>query len=429
MTNTAPTITLSTAGTVKVQEVPQEILRLAERLGLIHGQPQIVKETGGIHIRIASPEALEKDGSRELEGRHLYVNADKFFAMGKFRGARGTYDADRCAMCMKYETPYSLNDLLRMPPLSQRGYKDVPTDVQIMVKERYLIDDGRGNMIPEHPGLVTPINMLPEDHVAVQYLRARNYDLDVLDKQFGCAYCYSQTPERWIARNDPANLSYKPLPGGFKDTPQGRLIFYAYVDGVQVAWQARVIDKMEGPLHYYWHPYENRWDLVEIQVGYDAKKKKPIMTLCPPFNTVEPFTWQNPRWEISKYKTARGAARNELIFGLDAAVEWNRMVGRADNPIAVGGEGPLDAGRPGPPGVAMVGKFLSDHQVALITSRFKEFIWCGDNDEAGRKASLRVRAELAPKLKFHEVQIPKGKDLGDLDQGETWKLLAPLLIG
>ena len=412
---------LATAGTVNRAEIPTEIQKLAEALGRIHGGTTLTMEAKGWHIYVACPHCLEQEGDRELGKRHLSLNADRFYGRGRFAQVKGTYDADWSGLCMKEDKAYSVSTLLNMKPVQERGYTPQgDCGVRVQTKERFLIDDGRGNMIPEHPGLTRSILDLPDDHVAVQYLKGRGYDLQSLWNQFQCSWCYQETPER----REPVKRFYRKLPGGFKDTPQGRIIFFAYVKGVQVAWQGRIPDKVEGGIHYYWSPYEDRWAPVEVQVG--VKDGKPVWALLPPFNTKPPYTWDNPEWEISKYKTARDAARNEMLLGLDAALEWNRLHGREHNALGIGTEGPLDAGKLGSPAVALCGKFLSENQAKLIVANFKEFCYLGDSDEAGKKAAVKVKAELGMRMKLHMITLPAHvKDVGELSILEAKILVAP----
>ena len=405
---------------LSLEDVPREAKILAEALCAIHGAGHILREAKGLHLYMPSFLRLETDGPIELSKKHMTVNLDKACGLGMWKNRRGLYDADRTAMCMKSDQGFRVSTLLAMKPIHERGFPDAPTDAMVIVKERYLVDDGRGNMIPDHPGQVTPVTRLPPDHVAVQYLRDRGFDLERLERQFGCAWCYAETPERWFAKGDHRNLKYRPLPGGFKDTPQNRLIFYAYVKGVQVAWQARYLDKVERGVHFFYHPYDDCWTPVRVKVGGEWK-------LLPLFNNPPPNDWDHPAWDPSKYKTSKGALRNEMIMGFDAAVEWNVERGRKKK-IAIGGEGPLDGGRFGPPGLALCGKFLSDAQADLILEHFQEFVWIGDNDDAGRKATMRVRTTLGPKLKLHVVGLPEGaKDTGGLSDEVAHALVFPFV--
>ena len=413
-----------TAGSVSALEIPKEVIRLAEALAPMHGAPTIVRESGGYHIYLASPKCLELHGAIELEKKHLAVNASKYCGIGpKWLPLKGTYDRDLCAMCMKYDTPYRVSTLLDFKPISERGFPDADLTTRTMVKEKYLIDDGAGHMIPDHPGMVTPITEMAADHPAVVYLLERRYNLDTLWRQFRCSYCYLESPEMDV----PVKRRYRKLPGGWKDTPQGRIIFYADIKGVQVSWQGRVIDKIVGDCWLYWHPYSMRWDLVKIRIGRDANGKD-IWRLVPPFDTAPPYTWNNPKWDPSKYMTARDSERNTLIMGLDAAVEWNKVY-RPSNPIGVGCEGPLDAGKLGPPGVAIIGKFLSENQAKLLKVNFREFVYVADSDQAGRDAAIRVKDELGPKLKLHVLTLKDAKDLGEYTPDAAYRLLYPFLKG
>jgi len=418
---------ITTAGEIRRTEVHPEIMRLAKQLAEKHGQVMISREASGCHLYMASPIVLKTEGVRELEKRHLAVNADRYFGLGAWRGTAGTRDLDMSAMCMKTETPYRVSVLRAMLPIQDRGFPDVVAGVEVRVKERYLVPDGNGNLVPESPGTVIPITQLPSGHPAKDYLIGRGYDLQRLEAQFHCGYCSAELPERHTVENGIPKKFYAPLPGGWKDTPQGRIIFYFMVRGAPVAWQARIIDKMIGACHFFWHPYSQTWDLVEVQVG-KKPDGKPIWQLAPPFNTQPPHDWKNPAWEPSKYKTAKDAERNQMVGGLDAAVEWNKANRPPGEAIAVGCEGPLDCARIGPPGLCLAGKFLSDPQVKLICSHFQSLVWVGDDDEVGRKASLRIRAELGPRLKLHEITLPQGaKDLGELTNEQAAMLFSSYL--
>ncbi|MDF1863078.1 MAG: hypothetical protein P1U87_22875 [Verrucomicrobiales bacterium] len=75
-------------------------MRLAEALSRIHGQVSVARETGGLHLYMASPAKLTLTGDKELRSRHLAVNAEKFFSLGDWQPQRGKYDHDLCGMCM-----------------------------------------------------------------------------------------------------------------------------------------------------------------------------------------------------------------------------------------------------------------------------------------------------------------------------------------
>ena len=106
-----------TSGELTTSEIPKDIQNLAEALAKIHGSVVVLREEHGLHIRFASPICLAQEGRRELDKRHLYVNAERYFGMGQWAPRRGTYDADMSALCMKTQRPYSLTKLLSMPRL------------------------------------------------------------------------------------------------------------------------------------------------------------------------------------------------------------------------------------------------------------------------------------------------------------------------
>jgi 5S rRNA maturation endonuclease (ribonuclease M5) len=390
-------------------DVPREVMMLAQCLAAIHGEVVIRREDHGLHLYMASPTGIERDGAKELQSRHLTVNADRYLGFGQWRNRAGTYDRDMSAVCHKYGTKFSVSQLKQYKPLEQRGIPDVKHTVfnNAVDREKYLVDDGKGHRIPNHPGLVMPIQDLPSDHPALEYIRSRDYDVDILTQQFRCAYCYSETPE-----NDEIKLFYKRLPGRFKDTPQGRLVFYVDIKGVQEGWQARILNKTEGDVQHHWHPYQNAWVLTHVKVNgiwhlrHDWKK--------------EPYPWKP-----SKYRSANGIQRSRVVMGYDAAVAWNARH-KLKTPTAILVEGPLDAGRIGPPGIAFMGKYLNEAQGDLLSREFRKIIYITDDDEAGRESKRSIVRSLAGKVDLHEAVLPKGfKDIGEMDMGAAWKLVQP----
>lgn len=397
------------------------ILGLAEALSRIHGPVLVAKEKSGVHLYMASPKALEMFGRVELTKRHLAVNASKHFQIhehipipGKQRRKRSS-----CAMCMKTGQPYSVADLLNMAPLDKRGIPDVKAEVKVQDNTAWIVDDGRGNKIPLGPGTCIPINQLPPEHPAVWYLTQyrKTYDLNVLWEQFRCSFCHTEYPESM----EPKRF-YRKLPWGFKDTPQGRIIFFGMIDGVQRTWQARVIDYDQDNIRYYLHPYTGQWVACEQRVSENGK-----------FEPLPSMDRSRHEWEIRRYRNARGSSRNDVLLGLDAAVEWNRRMGRSGRDMIVGlVEGPLDAGRIGPPLVASTGKFLSPEQARMLYSRFHTVISIPDTDPIGLKAAEDARKLLDQFCVFRVVNLTDfglaGKDLGDLNNHTASQLLQPFFI-
>jgi len=399
---------ISTSEGLARQDIPRQVMLLANALSRVHGEVVIRREGHGLHLYMASPEALEQDGLKELQSKHLTVNADRYLGLGQWTNRVGTYNKELSAVCHKYGTKYTVEQLKSLPPLEKRGIKNVKRTVfnSAVDREKYLVDDGKGNMIPNHPGHTLPINELPDDHPAVEYLLNRGYDPEALYRQFRCAFCHMETPE-----NPDIKLYYRRLPGGFKDTPQGRLIFYIDVKGIQEGWQARILDKIEGDQKFHWHPYQNRWELTHVRVNG-------IWTLRPDYKK-EPYAWKP-----SKYRTGNGTERSRVVLGYDAAVEWSNK--SSGTPWACLMEGPLDAGRMGPPGLAFLGKYLNEEQGKLIARKFRKVLFIADADASGRESKKSIYRALADKVELVEVPLPpEYKDVGEMSDTTTaWRLIA-----
>lgn len=118
-------------------EVSPRIMEFAQQLQVIHGNVNIVRESSGIHIYIASPNCLRLYGRDELYKMHLAINVDKYFQ-----------GDDLCAMCMKTDKPYRVRDLLTMSPVDSSSFGEGGSQISIHDRsEEYLVDDGNGNMI------------------------------------------------------------------------------------------------------------------------------------------------------------------------------------------------------------------------------------------------------------------------------------------
>jgi hypothetical protein len=373
-----------------------DIAKLANALSKIHGTVDIRHETSGIHLYFASPACLAQFGRGELFKKHLALNADKYFGTGKYKGRFGTYDNDLSALCMKLHKAFKVSTLLSMPPLDARGYPDAVSAVR-EGKPKRLVDDGFGHMVPEPPGKVISIIDLPEDHVAVSYLRQRGFmDLHRLWHQMACCYCVEELPE-----DKTLGRYYRKLPGGFKATPQGRLIFFAFINGIRKSWQARLIDYVDDKkIRWVLHPYTGMFT--------------PVTQDNVPFANMVDAVRDVSITEIPKYLNASGSSRNEVLFGYDAAVRY-AAEHRLRSCALV--EGPLDAAKAGPPCIAVTGKFFSDQQAALIRAKFSHVLYIPDSDAAGSMATEYVRKQLATYVDFDILPVPYScKDMGEAEE-------------
>ena len=385
---------------------------LAEALSRLHGPAVIRNESNGFHIYLPSPECLKTDGRKEIQSKHLTVNASRYKQTDDWLHKHGSIKdpmvLDYSAVCHKTNTKYKVSDLLnekKYPTLEKRGLSNISSKIieAATLKTQSLVDDGKGNLVPMDPGVVVPITALPTHHAAVAYLRDRGYDLDLLYKQFKCSFCTQERPEQ-----PEKGIFYKRLPLDFKDTPQGRIIFYSFINGVQVGWQARIIDRVEDNIKYYLHPYKNNWVAAE-QKNAETGKWEAI-----PGIEIE-LNGYTIHWKPAKYKTAFGMARNETLMGVDAAVEFNKKLGLKKHTAFVV-EGPLDAGRIGPGAVALLGKYMSERHADLLVSKFKKLVVVADNDKAGKEMATRIKQLMSERLvELNFVDIPdQYKDVGEM---------------
>jgi hypothetical protein len=369
-----------------------EMRQLAADLSAIHGLVRVTREAHGVHFYLASPACLAEDGAVELHKCHLAINVTKYME-----------GHTRAALCHKTDTSYDVMDLLFMRPLSERGYDTKAKVVEAAALDERLMDkDHMGRLIPKGPGEVVPVTGLPADHPAIQYLTSRKFDPQALHAQFRLSYCVKERPD----------VYYRRLAGGFAATPQGRLIFYIDVEGVNRGWQARILEATTPDEKFYYHPYKEEW--VPMEDRNPSGEGKPWRP--------KP---QFPDWDPVKYMIGAGARRNSCLLGLDPA-----FAHACQHPDARGRrwcflvEGPLDAGRLGPPAVAMMGKHFSDEQADLVAKHFSRVIFIADNDAAGASALAKVRYQLQVRLEgsvaLEVMPLPPGrKDAGELSKEEV----------
>jgi hypothetical protein len=357
----------------------------------------------------------------ELSKRHLSINAEKHLALGKYASRRGTskFSQDRVARCMKHGDRHQKNGdvsvLMKLPPIERRGFAKYDSNrLSVSDTSKSLVDDGRGNMIPDVPGITVPLGSLASDHPARMYLAQRSYNIEDLEAQFGADFCTHELPE-----DAEKSRFYKRFSDGFRDTPQNRIMLYGWVHGVRRIWQGRYIELVRGDYKYILHPYKNEMPPVAFK---SEGKWQPL----PGYEKTE--------FDPAKYKTAFGAKRNDAVLGFDAAVAWNRALGRSkgESVVAVT-EGPLDAARlfPFGPAVAVLGKHMSHNQAALLTSEFGHFVLVGQNDEASQLEAMPkwvyALNEFTTNIKYYPV--PKEvKDVGELRPEVAAELYLPFLL-
>ena len=86
-------------------------------------------------------------------------------------------------------------------------------------------------------------------------------------------------------------------------------------------------------------------------------------------------------------------------------------------------EGPLDAARVGPGGIALIGSSISPENAEKVASAFHVVFTAFDEDRAGKEATDRIgkmilgAKQRAPLVQMVvPMQIASGKDIGDMSQ-------------
>ncbi len=383
-------------------------MNLAKALSKRHGYTTISRESSGVHLQMASPASLEEDGPSELISRHLYVNADKYYGLGQWTNLFGTYDHDRVAHDVKKGIPYTVSDLLSIVPLEERGYRRPAFREEVQVKSDksvFMRPDGNGNMIPDDPGLVIPIDLLPESHTAVRYLKDRGFDPAQMVKFCGMDYCIREKPEDRVT-----GRFYGRTAGGFKKTPQCRLVFYCYINGVRIGWQARILESSTDEGKFYYHPYRKEWVQTHVRI---AGELVPLPG------------YEKENFDPGKYVNGLGCTRNAMMIGFDNAVAWNNEHSPSGNKTVIITEGPLDAARLSKgPSVAILGKYLSDTQAGYLSRNFDRVVYAMDNDEAGQSSLATIMRKLSDK-ELVSMPIPKPyNDPGEMPQDQADELLS-----
>jgi hypothetical protein len=375
--------------------ISEEHRKLAVQLSAIHGHVHLARERSGVHLYCCCPDCLEKFGKSELSKRHLAINLDKFLA-GEFTTLQGgtsgeSKSADLCACCMKTGKPFSMSELMSMQPLEKRGIPNVESKVIEMEPSLEDCEAYYGHIVPKLPGECVPVPALSHNHPAVKYLSQRGYDLKTLWHMFHIEWCTEERHDR----------EYAPLKGGFKATPQNRIIFYIYQDGIRCSWQARILQKDEGDQRYYFHPYLARYVAMQQRKSSGDGWEE----LYPPFEK---------KLDLRKYLFPPGTKRSNMLAGFDAAVMFNKGRDKRRRYLVIN-EGPLSAGKLGPPGVAALGKFFSDAQ-GEIARRYPIVLYAKENDTAGNEGANRFLKVMSryPDVTAHVIELPQDvKDLGD----------------
>jgi hypothetical protein len=469
---------------------PEEVRRWAQRIVEAQGCPAILaRETSGYHLYIPCPECLDTHGRRELDDPKYAINLSVLAGLGEYRDEtegeawRPNLFEDReelrkkkefgAGVCMRTRSARKphlvpLQDILAMGTITER-HPDIQTRADMRggagsddVEEMWEEDPVSGKKCPPPPGEVVPLGSLPPKHPAIQYLTGRGYDIAALEDQFRMTFCVKEYT------CGEKNIFYRKMPGGWKDSPQHRIVFYALVDGVPLSWQARVIEKQsDDELNKYMlHPYAGGYyrgkDTASIlrsfkksfKLGSEGDKvqmvwdegrgghwlhvwshthtrsnpKAPWMPM-PPYDELNETGTM--KFRPSKYRTAKYSHRQ--LMGWDAA---QKRAARDVEELrwCVLCEGPLDGARIGAGGLPVTGSSISIENAAKVVSNYHIVFMAFDDDVAGREATAKISSILQSShhkasimLSLTPLNLPQGKDPGDLTPDEYLKIFKQAL--
>lgn len=463
---------------------PEDVRKWANRITNVHGCPSVLsREVSGYHLYIPCPECLHTHGRKELDdpkyainlsvlaghGEHRDTNEGKRWSPGVFeasenRRKKTEYGAGICMRTRSSSKPHliPLEVLLNMGTVSER-HPDIQTRADMRggagaddIKAMWEIDPVSGQLCPPPAGEVVRLSTLPTKHPAVRYLLNRGYDIGKLEAQFRVGFCTKEYPY------GEKNIFYRKLPGGWKDTPQHRIVFLSLIDNVPMSWQARLIEKEsdDGLNKYMLHPYgggfystnnlpqilrshkeefrstgvSDKLDVVEDlgRGGYWLHVWSHTHTRANPnasWQPIAPFDEIKEgalKFRPSKYRTAKYS--NRQLMGWDAAIARARQ-DTEELKWCVLCEGPLDGGRIGPGGLPVTGSSISMENAAKVVSHFHVVFLAFDDDTAGREATTKISSLLQSTqhkatimLALVKLEIPQGKDPGDMTQTEYDKL-------
>lgn len=323
---------------------------------------------------------------------------------------------------MKHQTKhmFTLNELMTMPALHVRIPHLSPVSVSEMKFANTsfkLLKAPNGDSIPYPPGLEEcELSGLPKNHPARFYLeQTRGYNLEALEKQFGASWCETEYPEDpyFEDDDDKANhtgVYYPRWAGGWKSTPQGRVVFRALKNGICYGWQARLPEftNEEGELFWY-HPYSREWTLV------GKKDNDGKIQYLPDYET--------DKRPPSKYRNAVGMQSGNLLFGLDHVQHYLKSI-PFDKRYVVLTEGPLDAARFPNHGLAFCRAYLNPVQARILGSLAKTVVFAMDNDDKGQETRARnisVLMETCQNIK--QISPAPAKDFGELGYTKSEQIL------
>lgn len=251
------------------------------------------------------------------------------------------------------------------------------------------------------PGSCARLDILKEDHPAIQFVLGRNFDPDELAKKYGVSYCYSSTLR--FARN--------------------RLIIPILEREKIVGWQSRYLGDVPKQADI---PKSGASgcvsDIIGTGIGFIVKVDKHEYYMpkgsMPTVKIGESVSAGSAlAVPVPKYWTAPGTPRNTVLYNLDRARRY---------PYVIVVEGPLDAIRIGGPVIATLGTSVTALQQRRIAG-----IWQNKNiilmfDPEAADTTEKVKAFLSKYMmesNLLSITLPAGKDPADFSRDEIWNII------
>jgi len=221
------------------------------------------------------------------------------------------------------------------------------------------------------PGHMVDLQQLEVDHPAIAYLtrrRSRPFDPAYMAHYFGVKYC--AVGQRFGNGVD------------FLFDTTNTLIFPVYMFGALVGWQARMLDEPE--------------------------------TLTDEFLEMKGFPRnESGGWVLPpKYYTSPGFPKGRVICNFDLARQHE---------IGVVSEGTFDVAAIGTPGMATLGKGITEYQARLLKTYFNKIVVALDPDAS--KESRAIVANLRMSIDVYELEL-NDQDPGDMLTDDIWKTIS-----
>lgn len=237
------------------------------------------------------------------------------------------------------------------------------------------------------PGETVFFKDLPDNHVAVQYLAGRGFDIEEL-------------------RNLPPVMQlYYCTRGQIRiaeglGTNTGRIVFPIYMSGIDPknpelkGWQARQIDYVQ---------WETEMD--GEKVVWDGNDWRPFKKIR--------GEWQDKH--VAKYYTMPDMKRSECLYNFDVARQYKE--------VAVV-EGPLDTLKVGPQCLGTIGGAVSRTQANLIKTYWETVFYIRDPNVTENDKKFQQLLVNLSGIKVVHLNLAGGKDPGATERASTWKQIA-----